>query len=150
MATPSYRGCRASDGQLPPSRSVQIQSFRVCFHGAVRYFTAEAQLTWPTLCGTGGEEWPRLVDASPANENEWRRITDAERPSAVTAPVALGGLVLGIALAQAAPLPPDVGPAIGERLLTFEARDQDGRLRTFSNLKGPAGLVLVFFRSADW
>lgn len=68
----------------------------------------------------------------------------------MTAPVALGGLALGIALAQAAPLPPDIGPAIGERLPTFEARDQDGRLRTFSNLKGPAGLVLVFFRSADW
>jgi hypothetical protein len=49
------------------------------------------------------------------------------------------------------PLPPlDVGPAIGEAVPRFEAPDQDGRLRTFEDLKGPNGLVLLVVRSADW
>ena len=32
----------------------------------------------------------------------------------------------------------------------FSLTDQNGRTREFANLKGPKGLVLVFFRSADW
>jgi len=44
----------------------------------------------------------------------------------------------------------DVGPAVGAAIPRFEARDQTGRLRTFEDLKGPNGLVLLFFRSADW
>ena len=43
-----------------------------------------------------------------------------------------------------------LGPRVGEPLPAFEARDQDGRLRDFASLAGPNGLVLVFFRSADW
>ncbi len=63
---------------------------------------------------------------------------------------ALVGLVLGAATTQA-PVPPlDIGPAVGEAVPRFEARDQTGRLRTFEDLKGPNGLVLLFFRSADW
>jgi hypothetical protein len=46
--------------------------------------------------------------------------------------------------------PFDPGPAIGDRLPVFEAVDQHGRPRTFETLRGPRGLVLVFFRSADW
>ena len=42
------------------------------------------------------------------------------------------------------------GPAVGQPLPAFEARDQDGRSRSFETLRGPKGLVLVFFRSADW
>jgi hypothetical protein len=42
------------------------------------------------------------------------------------------------------------GPAVGERLPAFEAVDQRGRAHTFASLRGPKGLVLVFFRSADW
>jgi len=44
----------------------------------------------------------------------------------------------------------DPGPMTGQPLPRFEAKDQDGRLRTFEDLKGRNGLVLVFFRSADW
>ena len=64
-------------------------------------------------------------------------------------PVVLG-LALGVAAAQAPPSPLDVGPAIGATIPRFEARDQSGRLRTFDDLKGPNGLMLVFVRSADW
>ena len=46
--------------------------------------------------------------------------------------------------------PFDPGPAVGDRLPAIEAVDQDGRLRTFESLRGPKGLVFVFFRSADW
>jgi hypothetical protein len=46
--------------------------------------------------------------------------------------------------------PATLGPRVGEALPAFEVRDQDGRLREFSSLTGPNGLVLVFFRSADW
>ena len=59
-------------------------------------------------------------------------------------------LALGAVMATAAPSPLEVGPAVGEPIPGFEARDQAGRLRTFDDLAGPNGLVLVFFRSADW
>ncbi len=48
------------------------------------------------------------------------------------------------------PDPMSLGPAKGEKLPAFEATDSNGVRRTFESLKGPAGLVLVFFRSADW
>jgi len=46
--------------------------------------------------------------------------------------------------------PADLGPAVGQPLPAFEVRNQDGRSRDFASLTGPKGLVLVFFRSADW
>ena len=45
---------------------------------------------------------------------------------------------------------PKAGPAIGQSLPAFELPDQEGRVQTFESLRGPQGLVLVFFRSADW
>ena len=45
---------------------------------------------------------------------------------------------------------PKAGPAIGQPLPPFELPDQQGRAQTFESLRGPQGLVLVFFRSADW
>jgi cytochrome oxidase Cu insertion factor (SCO1/SenC/PrrC family) len=61
-------------------------------------------------------------------------------------------LIALVSLARSAPEggPFDPGPAVGHRLPPFEAVDQDGRQRTFESLRGPKGLVLVFFRSADW
>ncbi len=58
-------------------------------------------------------------------------------------------LALGFS-GDAAAGPPDVGPALGQRLPSFELFDQDGKRRGFEDLCGPEGLVLVFFRSADW
>jgi hypothetical protein len=46
--------------------------------------------------------------------------------------------------------PVSLGPAVGQPIPPFEAHDQDGRPRDFASLVGPKGLVLVFFRSADW
>ena len=57
---------------------------------------------------------------------------------------------LAVSALAAAAGPPDVGPKLGERLPAFEAKDQDGTTRSFASLAGPNGLVLVFYRSADW
>jgi hypothetical protein len=48
------------------------------------------------------------------------------------------------------PDPADLGPKVGESLPPFSLVDQDGRARDFTSLRGPKGLVLAFFRSADW
>lgn len=58
--------------------------------------------------------------------------------------------LLGLLESKEGVTPFDPGPALGERLPAFEAVDQDGRSRTFESLRGPKGLVLLFFRSADW
>jgi hypothetical protein len=42
------------------------------------------------------------------------------------------------------------GPAVGQPLPAFELADQTGVVRDFESLRGPGGLVLVFFQSADW
>jgi cytochrome oxidase Cu insertion factor (SCO1/SenC/PrrC family) len=43
-----------------------------------------------------------------------------------------------------------VGPPIGSRVPDFTLLDQKGQSRTLASLTGPKGLMLVFFRSADW
>jgi peroxiredoxin len=48
---------------------------------------------------------------------------------------------------------PDVqqlGPRIGARVPDFTLPDQHGQARTLHSLMGPKGLMLVFYRSADW
>lgn len=42
------------------------------------------------------------------------------------------------------------GPDPGDRIPEFTLPDQHGRARTLADLTGPAGLLLVFHRSADW
>lgn len=48
------------------------------------------------------------------------------------------------------PDPMTLGPAVGQSLPAFDVKDSRGVTRTFESLRGPNGLVLVFFRSADW
>ena len=62
---------------------------------------------------------------------------------------ALGGLLLQ----SPARVPVDlskVGPQVGQRVPDFTLSDQTGRARTLESLMGPKGLMLVFYRSADW
>jgi cytochrome oxidase Cu insertion factor (SCO1/SenC/PrrC family) len=51
-----------------------------------------------------------------------------------------------------APLPDvqKLGPQVGGRVPDFTLLDQKGQSRTLASLMGPKGLMLVFFRSADW
>jgi len=60
----------------------------------------------------------------------------------------LVGLVLLGALALAAQDMPGI-PA-GKLAPPFRARDQFAKEQTLASLMGPNGLVLLFFRSADW
>ena len=68
---------------------------------------------------------------------------------------ALLSLVVQTTARQTAPQPvlPDVqklGPQIGSRVPDFTLLDQKGQRRTLASLMGSKGLMLVFFRSADW
>lgn len=42
------------------------------------------------------------------------------------------------------------GPEKGQRIPHFNALDQHGVRRSFADLTGPNGLLLLFHRSADW
>ena len=42
------------------------------------------------------------------------------------------------------------GPEIGTRVPEFSAPDQTGNTRTLKSIIGPKGVLLVFYRSADW
>jgi hypothetical protein len=56
----------------------------------------------------------------------------------------LCAIVLGLSYAAV------TGPEVGTAIPSFEAVDLDGNQRSFENLKGVNGLVLLFVRSADW
>ena len=45
---------------------------------------------------------------------------------------------------------PTAGPERGAVVPEFEAVDQSGQSRGFEDLTGENGLLLLFFRSADW
>jgi hypothetical protein len=42
------------------------------------------------------------------------------------------------------------GPDPGRPVPNFSLEDQNGEVRTLQSVMGPKGLLLVFFRSADW
>ena len=44
----------------------------------------------------------------------------------------------------------DIGLAAGAAAPDFRLKDQNGQERDRTSLSAPNGLVLVFFRSADW
>ena len=56
----------------------------------------------------------------------------------------------GMTLAAASLHGSTAGPEPGSTLPPFEAIDQAGETRTFEDLIGENGLLLLFFRSADW
>jgi hypothetical protein len=43
-----------------------------------------------------------------------------------------------------------IGPAAGAIAAEFSLLDQFGQRRTLESLMQPQGIVLIFFRSADW
>ena len=43
-----------------------------------------------------------------------------------------------------------VGPQVGAVVPAFSGTDQFDRTHTLSSVYGPKGVMLVFFRSADW
>ncbi len=43
-----------------------------------------------------------------------------------------------------------LGPQIGQKAPDFELQDQSGKKWSRDSVMGPNGVMLVFFRSADW
>ena len=43
-----------------------------------------------------------------------------------------------------------LGPQVGQKAITFQLPDQQGRPQSLASVAGPKGTMLVFFRSADW
>jgi hypothetical protein len=58
--------------------------------------------------------------------------------------------VIALALVQAQPDVEKIGPQVGERVPDFSLVDQSGTTRTLQSVAGKNGVMLVFFRSADW
>jgi hypothetical protein len=58
--------------------------------------------------------------------------------------------VIALALVQAQADVQKIGPQVGERVPGFSLVDQSGATRTMESVAGKNGLMLVFFRSADW
>ncbi len=74
-------------------------------------------------------------------------------------PLAAEIVLIGVILAGAAAAAPPPGetrsttpPGLhaGDNIPEFSAIDQNGRTQTLAALAGKNGLVLLFFRSADW
>ncbi len=63
---------------------------------------------------------------------------------------AMATLILGLAGVAAVPADAAPGPAVGETVPAFETADHTGASRDFASLSGERGLLLLFFRSADW
>jgi hypothetical protein len=68
----------------------------------------------------------------------------------VTLRVFAGGTALQSVPGPAFPDVQKLGPRVGERIPDFMLTDQHGETRTLGSLLAPNGLMLVFFRSADW
>jgi hypothetical protein len=62
----------------------------------------------------------------------------------------LVGVIISLGIGFSATAQDMPGVAVGKSAPTFQARDQFGKEQTISSLMGRNGLVLVFFRSADW
>ena len=84
-------------------------------------------------------------------------ITTAGRSAVVFRALCVTAGVLSASFLQsssnAAAAPADVqtlGPQVGTPVPDFTLPDQLGHARTLKSLMGPKGLMLVFFRSADW
>jgi len=60
---------------------------------------------------------------------------------------------VSVAAARQQPVPIDttaIGPKVGATVPEFSGIDQLGRDQSLSGAMGPKGVMVVFFRSADW
>lgn len=59
-------------------------------------------------------------------------------------------LIFGARALVSQQAPDSPGPAVGAKVPEFQLSDEVGTYRSLRSLMGPKGLMLVFFRSADW
>jgi peroxiredoxin len=96
----------------------------------------------------------------PEYDNDWREVCRlmTSRKLSLVALFVVGLEIASVARVPPPQSPPDrtlpdvqkLGPQIGARVPDFTLFDQQGQPRTLASLMGPQGLMLVFFRSADW
>ncbi len=83
-----------------------------------------------------------------------RVMYSLEPQSSVTAhlgdAVTVRGTLDGETIRVAAMESMSIGLAVGQKAPAFSLRDQFGHPQTLDSLKGANGMVLLFFRSADW
>ena len=69
----------------------------------------------------------------------WMRPVGAQTPQPAAAPEPWMNLP-----------PTSTGLAIGDKIPSFRAPDQSGRIQDFNSIRGPKGAAIYFVRSADW
>ncbi len=68
----------------------------------------------------------------------------------ILATLLLGFSTLAAAQSREAIEVASLGPQIGERVPEFSLPDQNGQIHDLDSIMGQNGVMLVFFRSADW
>lgn len=68
----------------------------------------------------------------------------------VLAALLLGFSTLAAAQTREAVEVASLGPQVGERVPGFSLPDQNGQIHDLDSIMGSNGVMLVFFRSADW
>ena len=80
-----------------------------------------------------------------------RRSTgvSALRPSTV---VLIGMAVTALAFFSALAAQAEIatGPEVGTKIPDIQSIDQHGKIRSFEDLSGSEGLLILFYRTADW
>ncbi len=80
-----------------------------------------------------------------------RRSTGASAPRRSTV-VLIGMAVTALAFfsAPAAQVEIATGPEVGTKIPDIQTLDQHGKIRSFEDLSGSEGLLILFYRTADW
>ena len=68
----------------------------------------------------------------------------------ILAALLLGFSTLAAAQTREAVEVASLGPQVGERVPDFSLPDQSGKVHSLDSIMGPNGVMLVFYRSADW
>ncbi len=77
------------------------------------------------------------------------RPSTAIRPSAACL-AAIAGAALIFFLVSPAQAENATGPEVGTKIPDIGTYDQHGKVRTFEDLRGSEGLLVLFYRTADW
>jgi hypothetical protein len=80
-----------------------------------------------------------------------RRSTGASAPRPSTV-VLIGVAVTALAFfsTPAAQAEIATGPEVGTKIPDIQTLDQHGKIRSFEDLSGSEGLLILFYRTADW
>jgi hypothetical protein len=138
-----------ADGRARPSFT---GAFRACL-----YILAASIAAWPSIAraaaptddsgstsiSAAGNQGTAKMDAATANKI-FRDFLKKRVAGAKIEPAMVKQFI------DASNNDPKTGPKVGEEVPDFTLTDQNGKRWSLHELMGPKGLLLVFFRSADW